>query len=105
VASFEKRKQSLYFPESLLGEIMREAVRLDRSLSWVVQRAWRIASQEIAKFPAVDHAFVAAEAAPGAADVLSVPAGETRVGLASERPAGSQVREFLRGKFDREPMS
>lgn len=48
----DKRKQSLYFPESVLAEIAGEAVRLDRSLSWVVQRAWKIARAEIKKMPA-----------------------------------------------------
>ena len=40
----DKRKQSLYFPESMLQEIKEEAARLDRSLSWVVQRAWKIST-------------------------------------------------------------
>ncbi len=35
----DKRKQSLYFPEAMLLEIQQEATRLDRSLSWVMQRA------------------------------------------------------------------
>ena len=35
----DKRKQSLYFPEAMLQEIKDEAARLDRSLSWIVQRA------------------------------------------------------------------
>ncbi len=47
----DKRKQSLYFPEDMLGEIQIEADRQDRSLSWVVQKAWRIARGEIAKYP------------------------------------------------------
>ena len=42
----DKRKQSLYFPESMLQEIKEEAARLDRSLSWVVQRAWKISRLE-----------------------------------------------------------
>ena len=33
-------------------EIKAEAVRLERSLSWVVQRAWRRAREEIKKTPA-----------------------------------------------------
>ena len=33
MANTDKRKQSLYFPEEMLNEIQREAVRLDRSLS------------------------------------------------------------------------
>ena len=50
----DKRKQSLYFPESMLQEIKEEAARLDRSLSWVVQRAWKISRMEIKKLPSVN---------------------------------------------------
>jgi uncharacterized small protein (TIGR04563 family) len=50
----DKRKQSLYFPEEMLGEIAAEAARLDRSLSWVVQQAWRFGIAEIRKIPSVD---------------------------------------------------
>ena len=50
----DKRKQSLYFPESMLQEIKEEAARLDRSLSWVVQRAWKIARPELKKLPSVN---------------------------------------------------
>ena len=46
-----KGKQSLYFPEEMLAEIVEEARRLDRSLSWVVQRAWKIAHSDIKKLP------------------------------------------------------
>jgi uncharacterized small protein (TIGR04563 family) len=51
----DKRKQSLYFPESMLQEIKEEAARLDRSLSWVVQRAWKLARAEIRKIPSVNE--------------------------------------------------
>ena len=47
----DKRKQSLYFPEEMLSEITSEAARLDRSLSWVVQLAWKVAKDEIKKIP------------------------------------------------------
>jgi uncharacterized small protein (TIGR04563 family) len=50
----DKRKQSLYFPEEMLEEIKEEAARLDRSLSWIVQRAWKIARLEIKRLPSVD---------------------------------------------------
>lgn len=50
----DKRKQSLYFPESMLTEIKEEAARLDRSLSWIVQRAWKIARPELKKLPSVN---------------------------------------------------
>jgi uncharacterized small protein (TIGR04563 family) len=47
----DKRKQSLYFPEDMLREIQEESARLDRSLSWVVQRAWKVARAEVRKLP------------------------------------------------------
>lgn len=47
----DKRKQSLYFPEEMLREIQEEATRQDRSLSWIVQNAWKCARSQIAKLP------------------------------------------------------
>jgi uncharacterized small protein (TIGR04563 family) len=54
MAGTDKRKQSLYFPEEMLKEIQEEATRQDRSLSWVVQQAWKIARERIKSFPAVN---------------------------------------------------
>jgi uncharacterized small protein (TIGR04563 family) len=54
MAQSDKRKQSLYFPDLMLQEIQQEAARLDRSLSWVMQRAWKIARPEIKKLPSVN---------------------------------------------------
>ena len=51
MAGTDKRKQSLYFPEDMLREIQEEANRQDRSLSWIVQQAWKIAKQELNKVP------------------------------------------------------
>jgi len=50
----DKRKQSLYFPEEMLRQIQEEATRQDRSLSWIVQQAWRTARAQIAKMPGMD---------------------------------------------------
>ena len=50
----DKRKQSLYFPEGMLNEMSAEAKRQDRSMSWLAQRAWEIAREQIMKFPSVD---------------------------------------------------
>ncbi len=55
----EKRKQSLYFPVEMLREIQEEATRQDRSLSWVVQQAWKVARAEVAKIPGVPPARAA----------------------------------------------
>lgn len=51
MASADKRKQSLYFPEDMLKEIQHEGARLDRSLSWIVQQAWKLARTPIREFP------------------------------------------------------
>lgn len=47
----DKLKQSLYFPKDMLEEIHREAQRLDRSLSWIVQRAWKVAKRDVQLMP------------------------------------------------------
>ena len=50
----DKRKQSLYFPEEMLKEIGAEAARQDRSLSWIVQKAWKVARKDIMSIPSTD---------------------------------------------------
>ena len=55
MAGSDKRKQSLYFPEDMLKEIQLEATRQDRSLSWIVQKAWKIARKDIMKYPSVNE--------------------------------------------------
>ena len=54
MAGTDKRKQSLYFPEEMLKEIEHEANRQDRSMSWIVQQAWRVARGEISRLPSVN---------------------------------------------------
>lgn len=49
----DKRKQSLYFPEEMLKEIGAEATRQDRSLSWIVQKAWKAARKDMLSIPSV----------------------------------------------------
>ena len=62
--SIDKRKQSLYFSETTLKEIVAEATRQDRSLSWIVQKAWKVARKEIRAMRSTDV---------GNDDVESVP--------------------------------
>jgi len=52
----DKRKQSLYFPDTMLQEMKEEAARLDRSLSWVVQRAWKLSKDTIRQLPSMGDA-------------------------------------------------
>ena len=54
MSTTDHRKQSLYFPEEMLKEIEHESGRQDRSLSWIVQQAWKIARERIKSFPAVN---------------------------------------------------
>ena len=100
MASTDKRKQSLYFAEDMLSEIMTEANRLDRSLSWVMQCAWRLASKEVCKFPSVDHPVTASGARAKAPDGRLAPAPETQTSSLPEPQPDPRVREFLRGKFE-----
>lgn len=55
MSTTDKRKQSLYFPEEMLNEITAEAARQDRSLSWIVQKAWKISRKEIMQYPSVNE--------------------------------------------------
>ena len=46
-----KRKQTVHFSAATLEEIIGAATRLDRSLSWIVQKAWKVARKEIMRRP------------------------------------------------------
>ena len=50
----DKRNQSPYFPEEHLDEIRAESIRQDRSMSWVVQKAWEIARDKVKQFPSAN---------------------------------------------------
>lgn len=54
MAGTDKRKQSLYFPNEMIKKIQAEAIRQDRTVSWIVQQAWKIAAPTIAKFPSIN---------------------------------------------------
>jgi uncharacterized small protein (TIGR04563 family) len=43
-AGVESMWVGLYWPEDLLREMQAEAARLDRSVSWIVEKAWTIAT-------------------------------------------------------------
>ncbi len=51
-----QQEQTLYWPAAMLQQILDEATRLDRSLSWCIQTAWDHARGEIARLaPQDDH--------------------------------------------------
>lgn len=45
------RKRSMYVSSETLEEIRDVAKRQGRSLSWVLQEAWRVAKEDIKKLP------------------------------------------------------
>ncbi len=47
----DKRKQSFYFPQKMLEEIQKEAIRQDRSLSYIIQCAWKESRKTIMSYP------------------------------------------------------
>ena len=47
----DKIKQRLYFPEAMLKEITDEATRQDRSISWILEKAWKAARKTILTLP------------------------------------------------------
>jgi uncharacterized small protein (TIGR04563 family) len=55
-----KRKVTLYFNSVMLAETQHEAIRQDRSISWIIQAAWRRARDEIRKLPSATRAEGAA---------------------------------------------
>lgn len=48
-----KKKVTLYFNAPMLAETQKEAIRQDRSISWIIQAAWRRARDEVRRLPAV----------------------------------------------------
>ena len=60
------RRQALYFPADMLDELQVESQRQDRSISWLIQQAWRVAKIELAKVPSTtDYLSVLEEEATG----------------------------------------
>lgn len=48
----DKHKQGLYFSSAMLAALRREAARLDRSFSWVVQRCVKVGMADVKRLGA-----------------------------------------------------
>jgi uncharacterized small protein (TIGR04563 family) len=59
-----KKKVTLYFSSTMLEETQREAIRQDRSISWIIQAAWRMSRDEVRKLPSVAGLTVATPPEP-----------------------------------------
>ena len=49
-----KKKMTLYFSEEVVSETKQEALRQDRSLSWIMEVAWKIAREKLQDMPGMD---------------------------------------------------
>lgn len=50
-----KKKVTLYFPEELVTETKQEALRQDRSISWVLQMAWLMSREQMKDLPGIEE--------------------------------------------------
>jgi uncharacterized small protein (TIGR04563 family) len=65
--SSQKKKVTLYFNAAMLAETQKEALRQDRSVSWIIQAAWRLAREEVRQTPDALTTAAAAAAPKGSA--------------------------------------
>ncbi|MFU8802768.1 MAG: TIGR04563 family protein [Bradymonadaceae bacterium] len=58
-----KKKMTLYLSEDLLNETKQEALRQDRSLSWIMEAAWKMARERLQEMPGVEEFYDEIESA------------------------------------------
>ncbi|QED26011.1 TIGR04563 family protein [Microvenator marinus] len=56
-----KKKLTLYFSEDLLEDARIEAERQDRSISWVLEQAWKMARERMKDVPGVEDLHLSLE--------------------------------------------
>lgn len=54
-AAAQGERQSIYFPKDMAEEIKAEALRQDRSISWIIQKAWRISRPKMKQLPGANE--------------------------------------------------
>ena len=64
-----KQKLTLYFPPELLEEAKLEARRQERTVSWILQKAWEFARGEIHRLPSAEDPFGALDSSESATHV------------------------------------
>ncbi len=72
-SSSPKKKVTLYFSAAMLEETQREAIRQDRSISWIIQAAWRISRDEVRKLPSVAGLATTSAAPPPPVAAAELP--------------------------------
>ena len=90
--SSQKKKVTLYFNAAMLSETQKEALRQDRSVSWIIQAAWRIARDEVRRMPGALSAAAGGPAPSRADDADAEQVSAAQAGSASlSRPAHRPV--------------
>lgn len=51
---YSKNKKSIYLSDIVLEELLKEAQRLDRSVSWLLTQSWHFSKGLFAKLPTVE---------------------------------------------------
>jgi uncharacterized small protein (TIGR04563 family) len=51
IGEYAKNKRSIYIPDQIITELETEAKRQDRTLSWLIKRAWLESRDKIKKYP------------------------------------------------------
>lgn len=74
----QKRKVTLYFNSAMLAETQKEALRQDRSISWIIQAAWRLARDEVTKMPSALPQQQSQAVAVEGAQAATIPAQNGR---------------------------
>lgn len=69
----QKKKVTLYFNSTMLSETQREAIRQDRSISWIIQAAWKIARDEVKRLPSAAIGGGLTSSAPAAEATAAKP--------------------------------
>jgi uncharacterized small protein (TIGR04563 family) len=72
----QKRKVTLYFNAAMLAETQKEALRQDRSISWIIQAAWKIARDEVKRMPPALSSVNSTAAVPALTDPRPTARGD-----------------------------
>ncbi len=56
-----RKKLTLYISEEVMDETKQEALRQDRSMSWIMEVAWKIARQRLQEMPGIDDYGIGTE--------------------------------------------
>jgi uncharacterized small protein (TIGR04563 family) len=75
VGKNQTRRQALYFPADMLAELQGEATRQDRSISWLIQQAWKVARGELQRIPSTTDYLPQSDEVVSAEETLQRRAG------------------------------